>query len=423
MIVKQIELIYLDVPFTPHTDKHIQYWLPAWRIFQICKLSLDNGQVGWGETLHNYTWSQVPEDIEKRAVGRPAAELMWDDSLGAGVQMALFDAVARAQGVPVYRLLGAKVRDWCPISWWNIDMPAKDWAEECRQAVKAGYTSAKLKARPWFDLHAGVQAIRRVVPAGFHLDLDYNGTLGNSANAVPHLKELEAYEQVAMIESPIPQNDVAGNRQIRTRFNRPLAMHYGNPPIMTALAEDVTDGFVLGVGASHLLRQAAICEEANKPFWLQLVGSGITTAWAAHMGAVLSQAKWPAITCMNVWQHPLITPGHEIRGGFYRVPETPGLGVEIDQAALKRYRVDYDTVETPPHLYRYVRASGEVTYYACDRQELHQVYPSDAQPISEKGSTLEVVPDDGSSAFQKLYRETVQASVRRVERRRKKREA
>ncbi len=423
MIVKQIELIYLDVPFTPHTDKHIQYWLPAWRIFQICKLSLDNGQVGWGETLHNYTWSQVPEDIEKRAVGRPAAELMWDDSLGAGVQMALFDAVARAQGVPVYRLLGAKVRDWCPISWWNIDMPAKDWAEECRQAVKAGYTSAKLKARPWFDLHAGIQAIRRVVPAGFHLDLDYNGTLGNSANAVPHLKELEAYEQVAMIESPIPQNDVAGNRQIRTRFNRPLAMHYGNPPIMTALAEDVTDGFVLGVGTSRLLRQAAICEEANKPFWLQLVGSGITTAWAAHMGAVLSQAKWPAITCMNVWQHPLITPGHEIRGGFYRVPETPGLGVEIDQAALKRYRVDYDTVETPPHLYRYVRASGEVTYYACDRQELHQVYPSDAQPISEKGSTLEVVPDDGSSAFQKLYRETVQASVRRVERRRKKREA
>ena len=423
MKVKQIERIYLDVPFTSHTGKHIQYWLPEWRIFQICKLTLDNGQVGWGETLHNYTWSQVPEDIEKRAVGRPAAELMWDDSLGAGAQMALFDAVAKAQGVPVYRLLGAKVRDWCPISWWNIDMPARGWAEECRQAVKAGYMSAKLKARPWFDLHAGVRAIRRVVPAGFHLDLDYNGTLGNSANAVPHLKELEAYEQVAMIESPIPQNDVAGNRQIRTRFNRPLAMHYGSPPIMTALAEDVTDGFVLCAGASRLLRQAAICEEANKPFWLQLVGSGITTAWAAHMGAVLSQARWPAITCMNVWRHPLITPGHEIRGGFYRVPETPGLGVKINQAALQRYRVDYHTVETPRHLYRYVRASGEVTYYACGRQELHQVYPSDAQPISEKGSTLEVVPDDGSMAFQKLHRETVQAPVRRVERRRKKKEA
>ncbi len=272
MKVKQIELMYLDVPFTPHTGKHIRYWLPDWRISQVCKLTMDNGQVGWGETLHNYTWSQVPEGIEKRVVGRPAAKLMWDDSLGAGVQMALFDAVGKAQGVPIYRLLGAKVRDWCPISWWNIDMPARDWAEECRQAVKAGYMSAKLKARPWFDLHAGIQAIQRVVPPGFHLDLDYNGTLGNSSNAIPHLKGLEAYEQVAMIESPIPQNDVAGNRQIRTRFNRPLAMHYGTPPIMTTLAEDVTDGFVLCAGASRLLRQAAIW---SCPVLVECLGLGL----------------------------------------------------------------------------------------------------------------------------------------------------
>lgn len=412
MKVKQIDLTHLDVPFTPHSDKHLKYWLPHWRISQICKLTLDNGIVGWGETIPNYTWSRVPEKIEERILERHAAELMWDDSLGAGVQMALFDAVARSQGVPVYRLLGDKVRDWCPISWWNMDMPPKDWAEECRQAVRAGYTSAKLKARPWFDLHASIQAIQKVVPPGFHLDLDYNGTLGNSANAVPHLKELEAYGEVAMIETPIPQNDVAGNRQIRERFNRPLAMHFGNPPVLTALKEDVTDGFVLCAGASRLLKQAAICDEANKPFWLQLVGTGVTTAWAAHLGAVLPQAKWPAITCMNIWRHQLIKPGHQVRGGFYRVPENPGLGVEIDQAALKRYTVTYTTVDTPRHLYRHVRASGETTYYACSKQDLHHVYPSDAQPISEKGSYLEVVPDDGSKAFKDRYQAALVASVR-----------
>ena len=47
---------------------------------------------------------------------------MWDDSLGAGLQMALFDAAGKAAGVPCYRLLGQKVREWCPISWWWIDM-------------------------------------------------------------------------------------------------------------------------------------------------------------------------------------------------------------------------------------------------------------------------------------------------------------
>ena len=412
MKVKSIELTYHDVPFTPHSNKHLGFWLPAWRISQVCRITMDNGIAGLGETIHNYTWSRVPEDIESRVLKKPAAELMWDDTLGAGVQMALFDAVAKSQGVPVYRLLGNKVRDWCPISWWNMDMPPRDWAEECRQAVKAGYTSAKLKARPWYDLHAAIQAVQKVVPAGFHLDLDYNATLGNSSNAVPHLKELERYPEVAMIESPIPQNDVAGNQQIRNRFNRPLAMHYGSPPPITTLKEDVTDGFVLCAGASNLRKQASVCDEANKPFWLQLVGTGITTAWAAHLGAVLTQAKWPAITCMNIWRHQLIKPGHEIRGGFYRVPERPGLGVDVDQAALKRFRVDYDTVETPRHLYRYHRASGEETYYACSKQDLHQVYPSDAQPISEKDSGMEVIPDDGSKAFNALFRKAQEASAR-----------
>ncbi|MDE2889740.1 MAG: mandelate racemase/muconate lactonizing enzyme family protein [Gemmatimonadota bacterium] len=416
MQVKEVDITFLDVPFTPHSNEHLQYWLPQWRIIQICRLTMDSGIVGYGETVHNYTWSQVPEGIESRLLERPAAELMWDDNLGAGVQMALFDAVGKSLGVPAYRLLGTKVRDWCPISWWHMDMPPGDWAEECRQAVNAGYMSAKLKARPWFDLHASVQAVREVVPDGFHLDFDYNGTLGNSANAVPHLKALEAYPEIAMVETPIPQNDVAGNRQIRTRFNRPLAMHYGSPPAITALKEDVTDGFVLCAGASRLLRQAAVCEEANKPFWLQLVGTGITTAWAAHLGAVLPQARWPAITCMNIWEHALIAAPHDVRGGFYRVPEAPGLGIDVDADALTRYAVSHAWVDAPRHIYRYARANGEVTCYACNRQDLHRIYVEDAQPISEPGSILTIEPDDGSEGFDSRYKAASRSPVRENDR-------
>lgn len=412
MKIKTVERIHLDVPFTEHSEKHLGYWLPHWRIHELCHIALENGVEGWGETIPNYTWAKVPPDIEDRIIGRPAAEVMWDDSLGAGVQMALFDAVARAQGVPIYRLLGNKVRDWCPISWWHMDMPPMGWAEECRQAVRAGYTSAKLKARPWFDLHAAIQAVQDAVPPGFHLDLDYNGTLGNSANAIPHLRELEAYPEVAMIETPIPQNDVAGNKQIRNLIARPIAMHYNNPPIETTLKEDVADGFVICIGAAHLLKQAAVCEQWNKPFWLQLVGSGITTAWAAHLGAVLPQAKWPAITCMNIWESQLVKPEIEVRGGFYRVTETPGLGVEIDPDAIRQYAVDYTWVDPPRHLYAYRRQSGEVTYYACTKQDLHHVYPQDAQPISEPGSSLDIIEDDGTETFDRLYNTARNAPVR-----------
>ncbi|MEE2833924.1 MAG: mandelate racemase/muconate lactonizing enzyme family protein [Candidatus Latescibacterota bacterium] len=421
MKIKSIELTHLDVPFTAHTDLHMKYWLPHWRIVQICRLTLENGVVGFGETIPNYTWSKVPENVEERIVGNEAASLLWDDSLGAGVQMALFDAVGKHEHVPVYQLLGTRIRDHVPLSWWGMDMPPKDWARQCSDAAKTGYMSAKLKARTWYDLHASIRAIIKVVPSQFKLDFDYNGTLANAACAVEHLKSLEQYEQVAMIESPIPQGDVAGNRHIRQRINRPIAMHYGQPPIATTMKEDVADGFVVCAGASAIRSQSAIADAANKPFWLQLVGTGITTTWAAHLGAVSLQAKWPAITCMNIWKEQLITPKIELRGGYQAVPEKPGLGVELNTRVVKRLTVDYSWLDTPRHVYRYSRASGEVTYFGESKQALHSAYPNNAMPISEAGSQCVPVEDDGSKAFAKIW-DAVQggATLRRHEGRRKR---
>ena len=86
MKITDVELTFLDVPFTAHTNQHMQYWLPNWRIVQLCKITLSNGVVGWGETIPNYTWAKVPENIEKQIVGKEAADLLWQDHLGAGVQ-------------------------------------------------------------------------------------------------------------------------------------------------------------------------------------------------------------------------------------------------------------------------------------------------------------------------------------------------
>ena len=122
MKVATIELTYLDVPFTAHTGTHMQYWLPWWRIVQICKITLDNGVVGWGETIPNYTHAKVPDDIQDRSIGVDAADMLWKDDLGAGVQQALFDAVGKNENVAAYSLLGNKIREWCPISWWAMDM-------------------------------------------------------------------------------------------------------------------------------------------------------------------------------------------------------------------------------------------------------------------------------------------------------------
>ena len=405
MKVAKIELTFLDVPFTRHSGEHLQYWIPAWRIVQICKLTMDNGVVGWGETIVHATHATVSDDIEDRIIGEEAAGLLWNDGIGAGVQMALFDAVAKNENVPANRLFGSKVRDWCPISWWVCDMEPEEWARECKDAVARGYMSAKFKTRPWQDLHACLEAVVRVVPPQFKLDLDFNGHLVNSANAIPLLKSIERYDQLAMIESPIPQEDVEGNVQLRKRINRPIAMHFDRPPIMTALHEDVMDGLIIGGGASQLLEQNAIAKAANKPLWLQLVGTGLTTTWAAHVGSVCSQVRWPAITCMNIWESNLLMQPISVRGGYYKVPQGPGLGIDVDEAALKKYAVDYSHKDTIRHIYRYTRAGGETVSITGNRSAFHARYTQLSLPICEAGSSIEVIRDDGSPKFEESYEE------------------
>ena len=70
-----------------------------WSILELCRVETDTGHVGWGETVIHYTWSRVTDQAVERVVGNSPAELMNDDSLGAGLQMALFDVVGKVLNV------------------------------------------------------------------------------------------------------------------------------------------------------------------------------------------------------------------------------------------------------------------------------------------------------------------------------------
>lgn len=411
MKITEVERILVDIPFEPIAERNMDRQLAGWHISEVCRVVTDAGIVGYGETLPNYTWGRVTDEGAKRVIGRDPFEVMWDDSLGAGLQMALFDAAGKAAAVPCYRLMGQQIRDWCPISWWSIDMPPEDFAAEARQAVELGYVSFKQKARPWFDARLQVEETAKVVPNYFKLDLDFNGQLVNAGNAITVLRELDAFPNVAMYESPIPQGDVDGNKQIRARVRCPIAMHYGSPPIMTALREGVCDGFVIGGGASSVSTQGHVAAEANKPFWLQLVGTGLTTTFALHLGAVLSHAQWPAVTCLNLYEHQLIAEPIVVQGGYARVPEKPGLGIEISEDALRRYRTGTSIKPNARAVYAVVRPNGQRIYYASETQYWDD-FLNGNQIGFEPGVRLETIADDGSAEWEKLAARVQMTPVR-----------
>jgi L-alanine-DL-glutamate epimerase-like enolase superfamily enzyme len=404
LTVTHVERIPLNVPYREVPARNMVRELPHWTLFELCKVTLACGVTGFGETMQYYTWLTVSDQAIARVIGKNAATLMWDDSLGAGLQMALFDAVGRATDTPVWALLGHKVRERPLISWWDIDMPHQDWILECKQAREEGYTDFKTKARPWFDLDEQCRELCKTLPEWFDVDMDFNQFLNDTAHAVQLCRQIEKYPNVKIFESPLMQADVAGNKHLRSMTRVAIAHHFGTPPIMTALKEDVCDGFVIGGGASRVMREGAISAAADKPFFLQLVGTGICSTWALHFGAVLSHARWPSVNCYQLYTHHMVEPRISVFNGTAPVPNGPGLGVALDEDAVERFRLP----EMPPKPYPHpnlliaIRFGSGATSYYTHCQQYWDDFSAGRLPVFQAGTRTELVPDNGSSEWKEL---------------------
>lgn len=410
MRVTGIERFILNIPLrNRRVERHMhRACTHGERPPYIWRVETNNGLVGFGEGAGD-------DGGVARTMGRNPFDLLNEDSIGQGLQIALLDLAGKAAGIPVYRLLGEKVRDECPFSWWAIDMPPEDWVEEVKLGLQLGYMSSKLKARPWFDIFQQMDAVSEAVPRGFTFSIDFNFFLRNAATAIPLLRELEQNEHIAIFEGPIPQEDVEGNSEIQRRTTKPISLHVGVPPLSTALKENVCDGFVMYGGCVNEVRgRSAILAMANKPFWLQMPGTGIMTAFTLHLGAILSHAQWPAVTCHETWADDLLKERLEVRNGYIRVPEEPGLGVEVDEDALHRFRVELGTV-TPKDQYLEKRRVLKIRWPAVpgSRQgparcflsepDYQRAFSNGNLPLFTRGVTLEVVEDDESPEFNRLH--------------------
>ncbi|MEZ4495779.1 MAG: enolase C-terminal domain-like protein [Thermomicrobiales bacterium] len=312
--ITEVERITLLVPFRPRVEPWLNLLNFQWGIVEICRVVTDAGFVGYGETLPHYTYGKVTDAAVERVTGKNPADFLSEDSLGAGLQMALWDVVGKALGVPVHKLLGnPKVRDWAPIAWWTTKAPPEIAAAEAADAVREGYLAHKFKARPWFDVFEAVKLVSEATPPGFKIDVDWNGLLVNAGNAIPVLTELDKNPKVAIYESPIPHDDIEGYQKIRSHIKNPLAIHFGGMPSFSqALESQMCDGFVVHNGVSEILRKGALAAAFNKPFWLQMVGPGLTTALSAQLGSVLTHAQWPAIS-MNIYSDDHRQAAHHCR--------------------------------------------------------------------------------------------------------------
>src|SRR5262249_17601344 len=96
----------------------------------------------------------------------------------------------------------------------------------------------------------------------------------------------------------------------------------------------------------------------------------------------------------------------EVRSGYISVPEKPGLGVELDEGALQRLRVDEPRAIRPWDMVRVAWPDGRQVYFA-DKSQCQADFLKGNQPLFVRGVRLELLKDDGSAAFARR-REAVQ---------------
>ncbi|GIV79211.1 MAG: hypothetical protein KatS3mg050_3605 [Litorilinea sp.] len=291
MIIQSIDVVPLNLHYTPELMAHMPRSAHRGRLV-LYRVHLADGTVGYGEEIGD------PQD--------PAPYVGTDAVAGlrairhTGVQMACYDAVGKALGVPAHALMGRQVRRRVPFAYWTIDLPPDVWAAQAARAASLGYTVYKFKCRPWWDPVEQVARAAQVVPKGFTFWLDFNGHLREVRQALPVLQALAQYDCVGGFESPIPQRDAAGYRLLRQKIDRPIAAHFGSGcchvrsdpgfdrgvPALTQITEGLCDAFVFGGGDVETLRsQAAVAAEARIPFWIQTVGGGLRAAWVMHLAS------------------------------------------------------------------------------------------------------------------------------------------
>ena len=159
-------------------------------------------------------------------------------------------------------------------------------------------------------------------------------------------------------------------------------------------------------GASTLMATGRFCEETRLPFWLQLVGSGLTAAHSLHFGGVLKQAVWPAVNCHLLCENDLLTAPITLKNGHAAVPDRPGLGYEVDRDVVNKLRVEKPAERPEPErLIETTWPDGRRMYTANNGKVNFMLTAAnnDRYPYYEAGADTKLVPNDGTPRWRELY--------------------
>ncbi len=293
------------------------------------------------------------KNLQELVVGKPLAPLTVAESLQskfrllgnqgltgiamAAIDMALWDALAKLNEMPLYRLLGADLKSLRVYDSLGQKSP-DETAREVEQSLKNGFRAFKVKAGhpdPITDV-AVARAIKRVAGEDAWFAMDFNQAF-SAAESIERMRQLDD-EGLAWIEEPVRAEDYAGHARVRQAIRTPIQTGenwWGIADMTKAICAQASDlvmpdamkiGGVTGWMAAASLA-AAHGLAVSSHLFIEISAHLLTVTATAHM------LEWFDIAGSLTETHP------SVNEGVTQPLDLPGSGLIWNEKAVDRYSV------------------------------------------------------------------------------------
>ena len=287
----------------------------------------------------------------------------------SGIDIALWDIAGKVAGMPVYRLLGAcrdRIEAYASGGFYQEGKSAADLAAEAEGYRARGFKGMKMKVGrnpatqtplrellgqkevcevdPAEDL-ARVAAVRQALGSRAKLMVDAN-CAWSPAMAIAMGREMERHN-LYWIEEPVATDDIEGSAEVARALAAPIAGYetelglYGFRELISRGAVDIVQlDLAWSGGFSEGKRIAAYAHAHHRMVAPHAFAGAVLLVASLHFAAAIPnglELEWdqnPNAIREELLKEPLRLE----KDGTVKVPERPGLGIELDRAAVDRYR-------------------------------------------------------------------------------------
>ncbi len=375
MKITRVESIVLQTTIEPFG--YSQLWYDK-RGASLVRISTDEGLTGWGEC---YGPGECHKGIIEKyfaplLVGQDPTDIgvIWESlynrsrdygqkgvlvSALSGIDIALWDIFGKWLGQPVCKLIGGvrrtRVKAYATGMYFKRTAnPVAALAAEAEDYVNLGFSAVKMKLGQGEATDvACVRAVRQAIGPDVLLMVDANHAF-NSTRALRLAHEI-ADQRIHWFEEPVPPEDVDGYVEFKARSPIPVAggecefTRFGFKELLARRAVDYVqpDTCTTG-GISEALKIITLASVHNVQYVPHVWGSSIALAAALHLLAALPDFPLSLVPTEpmlefdrteNPFRTGLSLEPIEQRNGYVDVPMGPGLGINVDEALIERYRI------------------------------------------------------------------------------------